>query len=101
MTDMLGRKSSWSSKVSGCPPLYGTAEMQILEEEERRKLLPRKRMLNQQRRKTIQNGIRVVAHAHVTNSVQNMDKTLPGNTMWPGHVNPPKDRWRRNTTCNL
>lgn len=68
MTDMLGRKSSWSSKVSGCPPLYGTAEMQILEEEERRKLLPRKRMLNQQRRKTIQNGIRVVAHAHVTNS---------------------------------
>lgn len=87
--------------MSGCPPLYGTAERQILEEEERRKLLPRKRMLNQQRRKTIQNGIRVIAHAHVTNGVQNMDVALSANSMGPGYVNPPKDRWRRNITCNM
>ncbi|OPJ68379.1 hypothetical protein AV530_006028 [Patagioenas fasciata monilis] len=58
-------------------------------------------MPNLQRRKIIQNGIKVIAPAHVTNSVQNMDKALPANSMGPGHVNPPKDRWRRNTTCNM
>lgn len=64
--------------------MHRTAERQFLGEEQRTKPLPRRRNWNQQRKNTTQNGMRVIAHARVTNGVQYMDMALPGNSTGPG-----------------
>ncbi|GAB0183248.1 EF-hand calcium-binding domain-containing protein 6 [Grus japonensis] len=77
---MLGSKRSQSSKVGGCPPLRGAAEMWLQE-------LRRKRRWRQ--RGDIISRMVVIAIAHVTDGVEPMEVYPPESQEEPMEVDPP------------